>query len=86
MYRYYILQIIEEDEGSDCYLFQKWGQFGNNKSVKTCQKKLSKSAAIREFKQLFIQKTGKSWEAWEQRTVQFQAQPGRYFPLECQGI
>ncbi|KAK2387997.1 Poly [ADP-ribose] polymerase 1 [Trifolium repens] len=77
---YYILQIIEEDKGSDCYVFRKWGRVGNDKIGGSKLEEMSKSDAIREFKRLFSEKTGNPWEAWEQRTIQ--KQPGRFFPLE----
>lgn len=77
---YYILQIIEEDNGSDCYVFRKWGRVGNDKIGGNKLEEMSKSDAIREFKRLFFEKTGNPWEAWEQKTIQ--KQPGRFFPLE----
>ncbi|XP_012569391.1 poly [ADP-ribose] polymerase 1 [Cicer arietinum] len=77
---YYILQIIEEDKGSDCYVFRKWGRVGNEKIGGFKLEEMSKSDAIREFKRLFFEKTGNPWEAWEQKTIQ--KQPGRFFPLE----
>lgn len=42
---------------------------------------MSKSDAIREFKRLFLEKTGNPWEAWEQNH-NFQKQPGRFYPLD----
>ncbi|KAL5059665.1 hypothetical protein RYX36_031269 [Vicia faba] len=77
---YYILQIIEEDKGSDCYVFRKWGRVGSDKIGGSKLEDMSKSDAIREFKRLFYEKTGNPWEAWEQKTIQ--KQPGRFFPLE----
>ncbi|KAK7284099.1 hypothetical protein RJT34_18838 [Clitoria ternatea] len=77
---YYILQIIEEDKGSDCYVFRKWGRVGNDKIGGTKLDELPKSDAICEFKRLFFEKTGNPWEAWEQKTIQ--KQPGRFFPLD----
>lgn len=80
MLSYYILQIIEEDKGSDCYVFRKWGRVGSDKIGGSKLEDMSKSDAIREFKRLFYEKTGNPWEAWEQKTIQ--KQPGRFFPLE----
>lgn len=77
---YYILQIIEEDKGSGCYVFRKWGRVGNEKIGGNKLEELSKSDAIQEFKRLFLEKTGNSWEAWEQKKLQ--KQPGRFYPLE----
>lgn len=77
---YYILQIIEEDKGSDCFVFRKWGRVGNDKIGGTKLEEMSKSDAICEFKRLFYEKTGNPWEAWEQKTIQ--KQPGRFFPLD----
>lgn len=42
---------------------------------------MSKTDAIREFKRLFLEKTGNPWEAWIQKT-NFQKQPGRFYPLD----
>lgn len=42
---------------------------------------MSKSDAIKEFKRLFLEKTGNPWEAWEDKK-NFQKQPGRFFPLD----
>ncbi|KAL5712187.1 NAD(+) ADP-ribosyltransferase [Ranunculus cassubicifolius] len=78
---YYILQIIQEDKGSDCYVFRKWGRVGSDKIGGTKLDDMSKSDAIIEFKRLFLEKTGNSWEAWEEKK-NFQKQPGRFFPLD----
>lgn len=80
MYSYYILQIIEEDKGSDCHVFRKWGRVGNDKIGGSKLEEMPKFDAISEFKRLFFEKTGNPWEAWEQKTIQ--KQPGRFFPLE----
>ncbi|XXG84939.1 hypothetical protein AAC387_Pa11g0138 [Persea americana] len=78
---YYILQIIQEDKGSDCYVFRKWGRVGNEKIGGSKLEEKSKSDAIQEFKRLFLEKTGNPWEAWEKKQ-NFEKQPGRFFPLE----
>ncbi|XP_010038006.2 poly [ADP-ribose] polymerase 1 [Eucalyptus grandis] len=78
---YYILQIIQEDRGSDCYLFRKWGRVGNEKIGGSKLEELSKSDAIHQFKRLFLEKTGNPWEAWESKE-NFQKQPGRFYPLD----
>ncbi|KAF7818406.1 Poly [ADP-ribose] polymerase 1 [Senna tora] len=77
---YYILQIIQEDKGSNCHVFRKWGRVGNDKIGGNKLENLSKADAIAEFKRLFFEKTGNPWEAWEQKD--FQKQPGRFFPLD----
>ncbi|KAF6175035.1 hypothetical protein GIB67_039583 [Kingdonia uniflora] len=77
---YYILQIIQEDKGSDCHVFRKWGRVGNDKIGGNKLEEMTKSDAIQEFKRLFLEKTGNPWEAWEQKK-NFQKQPGRFFPL-----
>lgn len=41
---------------------------------------MSKYDAVEEFKRLFLEKTGNSWEAWEGKS--FQKQPGRFYPLD----
>ncbi|KAK8358506.1 hypothetical protein V6Z11_A04G026600, partial [Gossypium hirsutum] len=78
---YYILQIIQEDKGSGCYVFRKWGRVGNEKIGGSKLEEMPKSDAISEFKRLFLEKTGNSWEAGEKKQ-NFQKQPGRFFPLD----
>lgn len=78
---YYILQIIQEDKGSACYVFRKWGRVGNDKIGSSKLEEMSKYDAIEEFKRLFLEKTGNPWEAWEQKQ-NFQKHPGRFFPLD----
>lgn len=78
---YYILQIIQDDKSSDCYVFRKWGRVGNEKIGGNKLDEMSKSDAIREFKRLFLEKTGNAWEAWEEKK-NFQKQPGRFYPLD----
>ncbi|ESQ51717.1 hypothetical protein EUTSA_v10016190mg [Eutrema salsugineum] len=78
---YYILQIIQEDKGSDCYVFRKWGRVGNEKIGGNKLEEMPKSDAVHEFKRLFLEKTGNTWESWEQRT-NFQKQPGKFLPLD----
>uniref|UniRef100_A0A6L2LPT7 Poly [ADP-ribose] polymerase n=1 Tax=Tanacetum cinerariifolium TaxID=118510 RepID=A0A6L2LPT7_TANCI len=77
---YYILQLIEDDKGSDCHVFRKWGRVGNEKIGGTKLEEFSKTDAIKEFKRLFLEKTGNSWEAWEQKKLQ--KQPGKFYPLD----
>ncbi|KAG2641532.1 poly [ADP-ribose] polymerase 1-like isoform X2 [Panicum virgatum] len=78
---YYILQIIEEDNGSECYVFRKWGRVGNEQIGSQKLEEMSKADAIKEFKRLFLEKTGNPWEAWERKT-NFQKQPGKFYPLD----
>ncbi|XP_062190383.1 poly [ADP-ribose] polymerase 1 [Phragmites australis] len=78
---YYILQVIEEDDGSECYVFRKWGRVGSEQIGGKKLEEMSKTDAIHEFKRLFLEKTGNPWEAWEQKTY-FQKQPGRFYPLD----
>ncbi|XAR61125.1 NAD(+) ADP-ribosyltransferase [Bertholletia excelsa] len=78
---YYILQIIQEDKGSGCYVFRKWGRVGSHKIGGSKLEEMSKSDAILEFKRLFLEKTGNPWEAWEEKQ-NFQKQPGRFYPLD----
>ncbi|KAI0513930.1 hypothetical protein KFK09_009962 [Dendrobium nobile] len=77
---YYILQVIEEDKGPDCYVFRKWGRVGNDKIGGSKLEEMSKSECIMTFKRLFLEKTGNPWEAWEQGS--FEKQPGRFCPLD----
>ncbi|KAL2238772.1 UNVERIFIED_CONTAM: Poly ADP-ribose polymerase 1 [Sesamum indicum] len=78
---YYILQIIQDDKSSDCYVFRKWGRVGNEKIGGNKLEEMSKSDAIHEFKRLFLEKTGNSWESWEDKK-DFHKQPGRFYPLD----
>ncbi|KAJ4822115.1 Poly [ADP-ribose] polymerase 1 [Turnera subulata] len=78
---YYILQIIQDDKGSDCHVFRKWGRVGNDKIGGIKLDEMSKADAICEFKRLFLEKTGNSWEAWEAKK-NFEKKPGRFFPLD----
>ncbi|XP_065860999.1 poly [ADP-ribose] polymerase 1 [Euphorbia lathyris] len=78
---YYILQIIQEDKGTACNVYRKWGRVGNDKIGGDKLEEMSKSDAICEFKRLFLEKTGNSWETWEQKQ-NFQKKPGRFFPLD----
>ncbi|CAH8362692.1 unnamed protein product [Eruca vesicaria subsp. sativa] len=78
---YYILQIIQEDKGSDCYVFRKWGRVGNEKIGGNKLEEMEKSDAVHEFKRLFLEKTANTWESWEQKT-NFQKQPGKFLPLD----
>ncbi|KAJ0230147.1 hypothetical protein HA466_0309740 [Hirschfeldia incana] len=78
---YYILQIIQEDKGSDCYVFRKWGRVGNEKIGGNKLEEMSKSDAVHEFKRLFLEKTANTWESWEQKK-NFQKQPGKFLPLD----
>lgn len=43
--------------------------------------KMPKLDAIREFKRLFLEKTGNEWESWVNKD-DFEKQPGKFFPLE----
>ncbi|KFK31229.1 hypothetical protein AALP_AA6G085200 [Arabis alpina] len=78
---YYILQIIQEDKGSDCYVFRKWGRVGNENIGSTKLEEMSKSDAVQEFKRLFLEKTGNTWETWEKKE-NFQKRPGKFLPLD----
>ncbi|KVH94267.1 BRCT domain-containing protein [Cynara cardunculus var. scolymus] len=72
--------IIEDDKGSNCHVFRKWGRVGNEKIGGIKLEEMSKADAIQEFKRLFLDKTGNTWEAWEQKKLQ--KQPGRFYPLD----
>lgn len=78
---YYILQIIEHDSQNVHHLFRRWGRVGNSKVGSFKLEKMSKSAAIHEFKRLFREKTGNDWESWETK-IGFRKQPNKFFPLE----
>lgn len=78
---YYILQVIQDDKSSDCYVFRKWGRVGNEKIGGNKLDEMCKFDAIQEFKRLFLEKTGNTWESWENKK-DFQKQPGRFYPLD----
>ncbi|GJN38426.1 hypothetical protein PR202_gb27463 [Eleusine coracana subsp. coracana] len=73
--------VIEEDDGSECYVFRKWGRVGNEQIGGQKLEEMTKTDAIQEFKRLFLEKTGNPWEAWEQKT-NFHKQPGKFYPLD----
>ncbi|XP_062080552.1 poly [ADP-ribose] polymerase 1 [Humulus lupulus] len=77
---YYILQIIQDDKSLDCYVYRKWGRVGTKIGGEKLEE-FSKSDAISEFKRIFREKTGNSWEAWLEKQ-NFQKQPGKFFPLD----
>ncbi|XP_073033565.1 poly [ADP-ribose] polymerase 1-like [Primulina eburnea] len=78
---YYILQIIQDDSGTDCHVFRKLGRVGNEKIGGNKLEQMPKSDAIQEFKRIFLEKTRNPWEAWEQKK-DFRKQPGRFYPLD----
>lgn len=78
---YYILQVIEDDKKAGCHVFRKWGRVGNSKIGGQKLEKMPKLDAIREFKRLFLEKTGNEWESWVNKD-DFEKQPGKFFPLE----
>ncbi|KAF9608125.1 hypothetical protein IFM89_006052 [Coptis chinensis] len=78
---YYILQIIQDDKGSDCHVFRKWGRVGSETIGGTKLEEMAKSDAIQEFRRLFLEKSGNPWEAWEQNK-NFVKHPGKFFPLD----
>ncbi|OEL20577.1 Poly [ADP-ribose] polymerase 1 [Dichanthelium oligosanthes] len=80
-FRTHFCWVIEEDDGSECYVFRKWGRVGNEQIGGKKVEEMSKTDAIHEFKRLFLEKTGNPWEAWEQKT-NFKKQPGRFYPLD----
>lgn len=61
-------------------MFRKWGRVGNEKIGGTKLQEFSKEDAIQEFKRLFLEKTGNSWKAWEEKKLQ--KQPGKFYPLD----
>ncbi|XP_057798060.1 poly [ADP-ribose] polymerase 1 [Salvia miltiorrhiza] len=78
---YYILQVIQDDKSSDCYVFRKWGRVGNEKIGGNKLEEMHKYDAIEEFKRLFLDKTGNTWESWEGKK-DFHKQPGKFYPLD----
>ncbi|GAB2226411.1 hypothetical protein Drorol1_Dr00022216 [Drosera rotundifolia] len=78
---YYILQVIQEDAGSSCCVFRKWGRVGKENIGGSKIEEMSRSDAVVEFKRLFQEKTGNPWEAWVKRQG-FQKRPGKFFPLD----
>ncbi|GAB2282278.1 Poly [ADP-ribose] polymerase 1 [Dionaea muscipula] len=78
---YYILQVIEDDDGSCCYVFRKWGRVGKDNIGGSKIDEMPKPDAVLEFKRLFREKTGNPWEAWVKRR-DFQKQAGRFYPLD----
>lgn len=60
---YYILQVIEHDTKMQYTTFRKWGKVGNDDvSGNKITHYPTADAAIREFKKVFVEKTGNEWE------------------------
>ncbi|XP_057858020.2 poly [ADP-ribose] polymerase 1 [Cryptomeria japonica] len=78
---YYILQVIENDNKGGCHVFRKWGRVGSNKIGGQKLERMPKSDAVHEFKRLFLEKTGNTWEAWLNKD-NFEKQPAKFLPLE----
>lgn len=62
-------------------MFRKWGRVGNEKIGGNKLEEMDKPDAIQEFKRLFLEKTGNTWESWESKK-DFHKQPGRFYPLD----
>ena len=78
---YYVLQVIEEDQGGVCHLYRKWGRVGNAAIGRDMLSRMPRQEAMAEFKRLFGEKTGNPWEAWEGKEG-FRKRPGKFFPLD----
>ncbi|KAI3918084.1 hypothetical protein MKX01_041404, partial [Papaver californicum] len=72
---------FEKKRGQIVIYFMNGGRVGNEQIGGNKLDEMSKAGAIREFKRLFLEKTGNHWEALEKKEI-FQKQPGRYFPLD----
>lgn len=76
---FYILQLIEHEGKSKWSVFRKWGRLGDDQisGTKLTDYPLA-SAAVREFKKVFLDKTGNSWES----RSNFKKIYGKFMPIE----
>lgn len=78
---YYILQVIKDDKEDVYYVFRKWDRVGNDQAIRQKLEKKSKSAAIDQFRKLFLEHTGNKWENWVVDKDNFEKKPDKFFPL-----
>ncbi|CAM6084251.1 unnamed protein product [Calypogeia fissa] len=78
---YYILQIIEDDNKNVHHLFRKWGRVGNSKIGDHKLERLGRVKVMDEFRRLFVEKTGNSWKAWENKE-DLEKQPGKFYVVD----
>lgn len=76
---YYMMQVLEHDKQSGKYvLFRKWGRVGTDIGSNKVQHFSSSPPAVQDFKKLFAEKTGNTWE----RRDSFVKQPRLFYPVE----
>ena len=58
---FYILQLIEADDGNHWHVFRKWGRLGTEQGHSKLTAYGSKAEAVREFCAVYLDKTGNEW-------------------------
>ena len=58
---FYILQLIEGNTGSTYHVFRKWGRLGTEQGHSKLTAYGSKAEAVREFCEVYLDKTGNAW-------------------------
>lgn len=66
------------------HIFRKWGRVGSTRIGGNKVEKLGRVKAIDEFRRLFEEKTGNSWEAWENKE-DLEKQPGKFYLVDIVG-
>ncbi|ESO88129.1 hypothetical protein LOTGIDRAFT_206927 [Lottia gigantea] len=75
---FYKLQALEKDNNKQWYLFRSWGRVGTNIGGNKIEKMSKKENAIIAFRDLYLEKTGNSWEDRDS----FVKHPNKFYPLE----
>ena len=60
------------------WLFRAWGRVGTTVGGTKVERCGSRQSAIERFKELYLDKTGNSWESRKH----FQKKPNKFYPLE----
>ena len=58
---FYILQLIEGNSGGSYHVFRKWGRLGTEQGKSKLTTYGSKAEALREFCEVYLDKTGNAW-------------------------
>lgn len=74
---FYILQLLEDTDGSKYHVFKKWGRVGTKMGSSQTKDFDSLSAAKKHFEKTYYEKTHNKWGDEE-----FEKQPGKYYPID----
>lgn len=75
--KFYVLQLLEEDNGTGYYLFTRWGRVGVDGQMLT-ETFANLSAAVAAFKKKFHDKTRNDWD----NKANFVKVPGKYYLMQ----